>query len=80
MGRGWPICRPTLPNRQFALKPWQFPPGWVRNPHGPDLPDPNRHGIRQAQLLARRLVDAELSKYEPDPGEALAARNGGKIR
>jgi hypothetical protein len=51
--------------RSLGLRPWMFPPAWLslddRDPEHAD-------GV----ALLRRLLDAGLSKYEPDPIGALA--------
>jgi hypothetical protein len=59
------------------LKPWQPPPCWIRHPYAPN-PDNATHnsGRPQAARLARQLLEAGLSKFEPDPGEALLRAKG----
>jgi hypothetical protein len=61
------------------LMPWQPPPCWA----DVDGPEPaGRHptdGRRAAWLLARRLVAAGLSIYEPEPLAALAAEARGDL-
>lgn len=55
------------------LRPWQTPPCWIRD--DPDrllaaqTADPDH---RRAALLTQRLFDAGLSRYEPDPINAIA--------
>jgi len=52
--------------RSLGLKPWQWPPAWVH------LDDTHPEHTAAVALL-KRLLDAGLSKYEPDPLAALAA-------
>jgi hypothetical protein len=53
------------------LKPWQPPPCWAEldDQDGADGPI---FGRRAAAELLRRLLTAGLSRYEPDPINALA--------
>ncbi len=58
----------------LCLKPWQVPPCWLRTSDDlkAALAMPNDHsGRRAAGELVRRLLDAGLSRYEPDPIGAL---------
>jgi hypothetical protein len=60
------------------LKPWQWPPCWAevndRDSGGAD----SVFGYGAAAELLRRLLAAGLSRYEPDPINALArAERGG---
>jgi hypothetical protein len=59
--------------RALHLKPWQFPPVWV------SLDDDNPEHAPAVALL-RRLLDNNLSKYEPSPLEALAGSSGRRRR
>lgn len=52
--------------RALGLKPWQSPPMY-----GAAYPGHDAHA--DAAMLLRRLLDAGLSRYEPDPIGALAA-------
>jgi hypothetical protein len=57
------------------LQPWQSPPCWVDDlvsdiQGGPD----GVGGDYEAARLLRRLLDAGLSRYEPDPIAALKAK------
>lgn len=57
------------------LRPWQTPPCWI-------LGDPDRllaaqtadPDHRRAAVLCRKLLDLGLSRYEPDPIDAIAHR------
>jgi hypothetical protein len=58
------------------LMPWEVPPCWVAPANiedflaaGPDADD--THGWRDAARLLQRLLDAGLSRYEPNPANAL---------
>ena len=51
--------------RSLRLRPWMFPPCWVSL----DDPDPEH---ADAVALLRRLIDNNLSRYEPESGAALA--------
>lgn len=55
--------------RSLQLRPWMWPPCWVR------LDDPVSEHAPAVSLLKRllRLLDNNLSRYEPDPVGALAA-------
>ena len=60
------------------LMPWEVPPCWVAPANIEDLlatsPDADdTHGWRDAARLLKRLLDAGLSRFEPDPIAALAA-------
>jgi hypothetical protein len=69
--------RPRREVRKFAVYgfrcercnygPWQFPPCWISL----DDTDPEH---APAVALLRRLIANNLSRYEPDPIAALAAR------
>jgi hypothetical protein len=50
--------------RSLGLRPWEWPPCWVHT----DDANPE-HG--EAVKLLKRLLDAGLSRFEPDPIKAL---------
>jgi hypothetical protein len=57
----------------LRLKPWQTPPTEIGDPdlvlaHTRD----DHRGYRSAARLLKRLLDARLSRFEPDPLAALA--------
>lgn len=52
--------------RVLGLKPWQSPPCY-----GDAFPGHDGHA--NAAVLLRKLLDAGLSRWEPDPVAALAA-------
>lgn len=54
------FCSYTAQSDALALKPWQAPPAWG--------------GGRDADALVDRLRAAGLSRFEPDPASALAAK------
>ena len=56
--------------RSLDLMPWQSPPCIASLDH---LEEPlgDARGLRESAELLRRLLDAGLSKYEPDPLAAL---------
>ena len=54
-----------LQMRALRLRPWMFPPCWVSL----DDDDPEH---APAVALLRRLIDNNLSRYEPNPKAALA--------
>jgi hypothetical protein len=57
----------------LQLCPWQFPPCWISPSEIPDLiagSDPDK---RAAAILLRRMHDAGISQFHPDPMAALAA-------
>jgi hypothetical protein len=62
--------------KALRLKPWQSPPMYAQ-PRA-DGPDDGSAGWKRAELLAYRLLTAGLSKFEPDPLDALerAERKG----
>jgi hypothetical protein len=58
--------------RLLHLQPWETPPIWITNIEAAlKMPDDPRH-ISGAARLLKRLLDAGLSKFEPDPVKALA--------
>ena len=69
--------------RTLGLMPWQMPPLCYANRLDSALREPfgDPRGAREAGELLRRLLDAGLSKYEPDPlgglerAEAERAKN-----
>jgi hypothetical protein len=63
----------------LQLEPWQVPPCWLRTDD--DVRDalamPHDHsGRREAGEIVQRLLAAGLSRYEPNPLEALACKEG----
>jgi hypothetical protein len=50
--------------RSLRLRPWQFPPCWV------SLDDDNPEHAPAVALL-QRLLDNNLSRFEPDPVAAI---------
>jgi hypothetical protein len=59
----------SMQTRMLGLRPWQSPPCEV----DPDFDGDDFHGRRTAARLLKRLLDAGLSRFEPDPIAALAA-------
>jgi len=62
---------------KLGLKPWQYPPNFINECEIPEIlaagPDPDDLQQKyQAATLAKRLIDAGLSLYEPDCERALA--------
>jgi hypothetical protein len=64
---------------RLNLKPWMWPPHFVGEHEmddilakGPDVNDPQKKF--EAACLAKRLLDAGLSLFEPDPERALTDR------
>ncbi len=55
-------------SRSLKLRPWQWPPCWVTI----DDQDDGLGGRKAAAMLLRRLLDAGLSKFEPDPLNAIS--------
>jgi len=55
----------------LALRPWESPPTEV-DPDWADHTGVDHYGRIAAARLLRRLLDAGLSRYEPDPIAALA--------
>jgi hypothetical protein len=49
------------------LKPWQVPPAHVNDPAHPEA------GEGEAAALLRRMIAAGVSKWDPDPLNALDA-------
>ena len=64
--------------KTLELKPWQWPPCWVRDPDDPD--DPTDVQEQVAAALVRRMLRAGVSKFHPDPPAALAAAEKGSSR
>jgi hypothetical protein len=61
------------------LRPWQYPPHYINEDEIPEFlaagSDPNDAQKKfEAATLAKRLLDAGLSLYEPDPERALNDR------
>ena len=64
---------------KLDLRPWQYPPHYINESDIPDIlaagSDPNDAQQKfEAATLAKRLLDAGLSLYEPDPERALNDR------
>jgi hypothetical protein len=58
----------------LRLKPWEMPPCWIRDLAASlEVPPGDPRGERRAAELLKRLLDAGLSRYEPNPIAALAA-------
>jgi hypothetical protein len=59
--------------QNLHLRPWESPPCWLSR-H--DRPGPGREHAREAEAirLCKQLHAAGLSRYEPDPIGALAAK------
>jgi hypothetical protein len=59
----------------LGLKPWQAPPCWIDDVVGTiNAGNDGTLGDYQAARLLRRLLDAGLSRFEPDPLGALAKK------
>src|SRR5262247_1656870 len=61
---------------KLGLKPWQYPPHFINECEIEDIlaagPDPNDAQKKfEAATLAKRLLEAGLSLYEPDCERAL---------
>jgi hypothetical protein len=70
------FCSYCCQVKALALKPWQTPPACMRTDEDianalvpPIEPGDSR---RDAALLALRLIENNLSRFEPSPTEALA--------
>jgi hypothetical protein len=57
-------------SRSLNLAPWQLPP-FRANLADLDQPPGDASGRRESAELLRRLLDANLSPFEPDPLAAL---------
>jgi hypothetical protein len=67
-------------SRNLNLKPWQIPPCWIRDVEAVlAAGDDDMHGRRAAAKLLKRMLDAGLSRYEPDPLAALDARSAVRV-
>jgi hypothetical protein len=66
------FCASHCQSRSLNLQAWQTPPMWVRDLDAA-LREPfgGKRGDREAAELLQRMLDAGLSKYEPDPLAAL---------
>ena len=66
------IARNSASSNNLHLKPWQRPPCWVENMEA-DLAagDNGVMGRYAAATLLKRMLDAGISFYEPDPRTAL---------
>jgi hypothetical protein len=53
------------------LKPWEDPPCWIEPDDIKAILATPGHASFEAAKLAKQLIDAGLSIYEPDPIEAL---------
>ena len=56
----------------LALKPWQCWPPCAVAPNDTDAPGLAHRGIRTSARLLRRMLAANVSRFEPDPLNALA--------
>jgi hypothetical protein len=64
---------------KLDLRPWHYPAHYINSVEIAEIlaagPDPNDAQQKfQAATLAKRLMDAGLSLYEPDPERALSDR------
>jgi hypothetical protein len=57
--------------KRLKLAPYEFPPCWLSDVD--DVEGPDFKGKLKAARLLKRLLDAGLSKFEPDPIAALEA-------
>src|SRR5215510_12600845 len=58
--------------RNLRLRPWMVTPSEV-NPDSEDAIGCEHRGVARAAQLLRQLLDAELSRFEPNPLAALEA-------
>jgi len=65
------FCAYLCQSKNLHLEIQEFPPCWLLD--AADVQGPSFKGKVQAAKLLRRLLDAGLSQYEPDPIAALAA-------
>jgi hypothetical protein len=56
----------------LGLRPWQAPPVCI----DPEDPSPGEEAKVMARLLAR-MLEARISKFEPDPVTALTRKRAG---
>jgi hypothetical protein len=56
----------------LALKPWQCWPPCAVTPNDTDVPGLEHRRIGASARLLRRMLAANVSRFEPDPIEALA--------
>jgi hypothetical protein len=62
---------------RFKLRPWQSPPTEIDDPDAYEyVKGEDIYGRRAAARLLKRLLDAGLSRYEPDPIAALERAEG----
>jgi hypothetical protein len=62
---------------RLGLRPWQSPPcEVVGDPDDYEYMKDDHRGLRGAARLLQRLLDAGLSRYEPDPIAALERAEG----
>jgi hypothetical protein len=58
----------------LRLKPWQWPPVWIKDiEEALAVPPPDLSGFRAAAELLQRMLAAGVSKFHPDPMQALAS-------
>src|SRR5262245_47356001 len=82
--QGWQWAAETAAyhcqDRALKLRPWQPPPCWIWNVEA-DLTagDDGIGGRYAAALLTRRLLQASLSRYEPDPLGALERAEANRV-
>jgi len=57
----------------LKLRPWDWTPSWVsRGDIDKIIAEEKDESIRTAAVLLKRMLDAGLSQWEPDPLKALA--------
>ena len=65
------FCAYLCQSKNLQLEIMEFPPCWLLDAE--DTEGPSFKRKPEAARLLRRMLDAGLSKYEPDPVRALAA-------
>jgi hypothetical protein len=55
----------------LRLRPWQYPPCWVRPDVDYSSADDETHGRPAAATLLRKMLAAGVSRYHPDPIRAI---------
>ena len=74
------FCAYGAQSAALNLKPWECRPPSTVKPDDTDDPGLEHRSIGKSAALLRRMLAAGVSKYEPDPINALSRVEAGRAR